>query len=130
MTGASVDFSAMSSYMTSASIIRRSVVYSSKMWVPGAIPSAIIRVHVVIIWIVEACISIVPWIIETSIPSVVVPWIISVVPWVVSVIPWVIETTIVSTVVSAVESVIVASIVPRVISVSPWIVVSSIAPRT
>lgn len=91
------------------------VVNSSEVRIPGAIPSAVIWVHMVIVWVVEtgiAVVAIVPRVIITAVPS-------AVIPRVVSVIPWIIETAIVSAVVAAVESVVVTSIVPWTVSIAP-----------
>ena len=98
----------------------RSVMNSSEVWIPSSVPSAIVWMHVVIVWIVESGISIitiVPRVIKTTIPTVIPS---AIVPRVISVIPWIVITSVVSS--------IVATIVPRIISVTPWVVVSSIAP--
>ena len=98
--------------------------YSSKMWVPSAIPATIIWVHIV--WMIVSGISVVPRVIETVVPTVVVPRIIeTVVPTII--VPWIIESTVPSVIIPRVVK---ASVVPRSIPVAPWVVVASIAPRT
>ena len=60
---------------------------------PSAVPSAVVRVHVMVVWVIESGIpcAIVPRIVETPIPSavpaVVVPGIVTVTPAVSSVVP-------------------------------------------
>ena len=70
------------------------VVNSSEVRIPGAIPSAVIWVHMVIVWVVEtgiAVVAIVPRVIITAIPSAVVT---SIVPWAVSIAPWVVVSSV------------------------------------
>jgi hypothetical protein len=98
----------------------RSVVNATEVWIPSSVPSAIIWVHVVIVWIVESGISIVaivPRIIETAIPATIVPWVVSVIP-----------RTIVSSIISPIVTTVIAAIVPWVISIVPWVVVASVTP--
>ena len=90
------------------------------IWVPSSVPSAVIRMHVVVEWIAESCMpsTVVPGVIPSCIPS-------SVEPWVVTVIPRVVETAVVSSVISA----IVATVEPWTMSVVPWVIPSSVAPQ-
>ena len=89
------------------------MVNSPEVWVPTTVPSAIVWMHVIVVWVIETCISIVPRIIETAIPSTIIPRVLSVIPWIV---------------ITSVISSVVAAIVPRIISVTPWVVVTSVAP--